>query len=132
MYTTYRDQRCSSDGNKITDFTLGIAASLAVRFLLVALQVKKIRANVDYQDYNPIRTFTFFVLHVRHPVLLRVNLPRLRCTGSASNDEGAAGAGCGSTFTVRWRLYMSSANWLNEGHGQCQIRVSEKSEVTHN
>lgn len=49
---------------------------------------------------------TFFVLHVRQPVLLRVNLPRLRCTGSGSKVEGAGWLfeGVGSTVTVRWTL----------------------------
>ena len=107
MYTETRQSASRAVPDNTDAYcALGVAAPLAVRFLFVTLEEKekKLNGHPDYRDYNPIRTFTFFVLHVRHPVLLRVNLPRLRCTGSASNDDALVATDCVSTFTARWRL----------------------------
>lgn len=52
---------------------------------------EKIGWSLMHPNARPVRTLTFFVLHVKQPVLLRVNFPRLRCAGSGSKAPEVAG-----------------------------------------
>jgi hypothetical protein len=70
-----------------THISLTVRTTHAVRFRLVAL-VNTLLAP-DTERSARVGTLTFLILHVMHPVLLRVYFGRFRCCGATSTrDEG--------------------------------------------